>query len=95
VTNFWLGALTSRFRSPTDTTLVRETEGSGDYGSHKSPFGVLNLNDDAAYPPWAAHGGQFAFRHKLTANMLFVDGHVENITPSRGDLNQFSKYDFD
>ncbi len=57
----------------------------------------LNVpGNDPEYPPWAGNGGVFAFRHSggvfakgfddpnwphWSANFLFVDGHVERLTP--------------
>jgi prepilin-type N-terminal cleavage/methylation domain-containing protein/prepilin-type processing-associated H-X9-DG protein len=43
-----------------------------------------HLGDDPAYPGYSAAGGGFSFRHNnyyTRGNFLFVDGHVESLTP--------------
>jgi prepilin-type N-terminal cleavage/methylation domain-containing protein/prepilin-type processing-associated H-X9-DG protein len=94
-TNYWLGARIERFDNPAATTLIRETEAGGSYGREKFPYDVIALDNDPSYPAWAGQFGLFSFRHNLTANMLFVDGHVEVITADRGELNSSSAYDFE
>jgi prepilin-type N-terminal cleavage/methylation domain-containing protein/prepilin-type processing-associated H-X9-DG protein len=96
LTLYWLGALVSRFRDAGSTILVRESESSADYAYQGGAPATFGLNDSPAFPPWAAQGGRYAFRHKMIGNFLFMDGHVEGVSPSRGvEMNQKERYDPD
>lgn len=91
-----LGAILERFPQPSYEFLMIENERSSDSFSCSStapPYGIT-LDVSGEYPPWSGAGsGVFAFRHVLprdttlyrsqaTANFLFIDTHVEVMTPS-------------
>ena len=90
-----LGAVLWNFPNPSEQFLIVESEGGWHYTSAKWPAApphAVHMNDDRYYPPYSGNGGTFAFRHVLpkdvslyqtqaTANFLFIDGHVECLTP--------------
>jgi prepilin-type processing-associated H-X9-DG protein len=91
-----LGSRSSHFSSPTYQFLVCESEATTDEiycveDKKHDPNGRVTLGDSTAYPPWSGCQGSFAFRHNPTrssaapdvpsANFLFIDGHVEPLTP--------------
>ena len=80
---YHLGAMLDRFRNPSFQILALEGERASDECAPIWPYRPIIdiLGRDPAYPPWSSSGGVFAYRHKLTANFLFVDGHVEALTP--------------
>jgi prepilin-type processing-associated H-X9-DG protein/prepilin-type N-terminal cleavage/methylation domain-containing protein len=88
-TNFYrLGARVSKFREPSNKILVLETERAadtqGEYISAAPPGSPVILGGGGTYPKWSSNtGGQFSFRHNnyTRANFLFVDGHVDALTP--------------
>lgn len=92
-TNFYrLGARVSRFRSPSNKILVVETERPNDtYGNFSGntiPWAPVQLgggpSGSQVYPVWSSTGGgHLAFRHNnyTRMNVLFVDGHVDSLTP--------------
>ncbi|HUU98832.1 MAG TPA: prepilin-type N-terminal cleavage/methylation domain-containing protein [Phycisphaerae bacterium] len=82
---YFLGARWEKFVRPGEQILLIENERGSDECKAFWPYAPLRdtLGTDWAYPPWSCSGGVFAFRHLLTANYLFVDGHVETHTPDR------------
>ena len=102
-TNFYrLGARTSSFRSPSNKILILETERPNDtYGSSIGntfpPAPVIlggGVSGSQTYPVWSSiGGGHFSFRHNnnTRANFLFVDGHVEALTP-KDELKNLRRY---
>ncbi len=90
-----LGAMLDRFPDPTYQFLFIENERPADTfvcTATSPPYTVL-LDSGSAYPPWSGAGtGVFAFRHMLPrdpvlyqtqaiANFVFLDSHVEALTP--------------
>jgi prepilin-type processing-associated H-X9-DG protein len=85
MTFYRLGARVARFRTPSVTFLVMESERSNDNVFPKSPYNdaptTWRLGDNGGRPWWSGLDGGFAFRHpyKRGMNALFVDGHVERL----------------
>ncbi len=90
-----LGAPLSRFSDLSNKVLLQENERASDGANSSWPAGSMVQGDDPGYPPYCAHGGTFAFRHRggTMANFLYFDQHVECRRVS-GDLNQPSRYGF-
>ena len=92
-TDYALGTRLAAFGDPGYTILLWETGWASDvshFGSDQPNGGRITLNDDYQRPPWCGLNGAFAFRHvlpadqdmyqeKAQANVLFVDGHVEEV----------------
>jgi prepilin-type N-terminal cleavage/methylation domain-containing protein/prepilin-type processing-associated H-X9-DG protein len=93
VVKYQLGAKVEAFPNTARKVLISENERSADYVTAAYPDSAFTLGDNPAYPPWSAVGGIFAFRHNLTMNAAFMDGHVETIGAARGqnELN-YAKY---
>ena len=93
---YTLGAVLARFPNPSQQFLVTESETGSDYCSSRWPAAAphrVTLGDSGDAPPWSGEGGAFAFRHTLpanvpqyqgqaTANFLFIDGHVQALSPN-------------
>jgi prepilin-type N-terminal cleavage/methylation domain-containing protein/prepilin-type processing-associated H-X9-DG protein len=86
------GALLDRYAKPSEKVLVWESERSGDVGSFGSGAGIINLNDDPLFPPWSGPKGTFGFRHDLIMNMLFMDGHVDALSPQQAAKYYYLRY---
>ena len=79
-----LGAVLERFPKAQYQFLMVEGERASDeiFSNRTNPPFSVTVGDDPAYPPWSTRGGGWAFRHVgLTANFLFLDTHVETLTP--------------
>lgn len=87
-----LGAKVSKFKSASKKFLVVEQEDTTNTFQAKHPYNDTSwhLGDKPGKPPWSGHDGAFAFRHGRPgyeqANALFIDGHVETLTP-RDEFN--------
>ncbi|MEI6085206.1 MAG: prepilin-type N-terminal cleavage/methylation domain-containing protein [Verrucomicrobiota bacterium] len=89
ITTYWLGARMDLFSSrAADTVLINESEAPGfnQYNGNGPPFWILTAaavgeNVAAGYAPYTARAGAYAFRHNMIGNFLFMDGHVEMLTP--------------
>lgn len=92
---YCLGAPLARFSAPSDKVLMQDNERASDGAGAGWPEGVLNQGDDPAYPPYAARGGTFAFRHRggKVMNFLMMDLRIEGRNPS-GELNRSARYAF-
>ena len=90
-----LGTRQEMFRNPSGTFLVWEGERGSDITHIPSDVsgGTPPLDSDPSYAPWTAYFGFWAFRHMLPsdrnmymqsarANILYVDGHVGELSPS-------------
>jgi len=78
-----LGATVSMAPNPNAMFLVIENERSADTVSSSSTGdGKITVGTNPEYPPFAGPSGVFAFRHRMTANFLFFDGHTERLTPN-------------
>jgi len=94
LSEYYLGTRLDIFPRYSYKFLVIENERAsdefacGDVGDGR----VTLVAGDPTYPPWSGSGGVFAFRHLLpedpalyqtmaTANFLFIDSHVEVMTP--------------
>ena len=49
------------------------------------------MGNDSSGVPYAADGATYGFRHNLSANFLFMDGHIEIFRPS--EANTFDQTD--
>lgn len=77
-----LGAAVSMAPNPNSMFLVVENERSADTVSSSSTgSGKITVGTNPQFPPFAGPSGVFAFRHRMTANFLFFDGHTERLTP--------------
>ena len=89
-----LGSKVSKFKVPSRKFLIVEQEDTGDYYQAKYPYNdkydTWHLGDNSSFPSYAGHDGAFSFRHgskgNERGNFLFVDGHVEPLTP-RDEMN--------
>jgi prepilin-type N-terminal cleavage/methylation domain-containing protein/prepilin-type processing-associated H-X9-DG protein len=98
----FLGAKVSRFRNPSEKFLVIESANGGD--AAQAPFAFSDSKDNPALAtpgqPYSLPQKTFAFRHAgMTANVLYVDGHVGKIRPhnqsqraTHEDLRHIPKY---
>lgn len=78
----FLGAKVSRFKNPSEKFLLLETANASDWA--QPPFNFSGEDPALATParPYSQTSQLFAFRHaNLTANVLYVDGHVGRIRP--------------
>jgi prepilin-type processing-associated H-X9-DG protein len=97
-TAYRVGARIGRFQKPAYQILLRETESYGlPYGRAvwAGGYGMLALNDHAAHPPWSADTGNYAFRHALTGNFLFMDWHVSRAGYQDHSLDNQDRWDLE
>lgn len=91
-----LGTLQARFTSPSTKVLMNEIEQPRDSCGASAPYGQFvytpEFRPGDPLSHYAANGGWFAFRHRSTANFLFVDFHVERIPFINGEINQPAHY---
>ncbi|MEX0745952.1 MAG: prepilin-type N-terminal cleavage/methylation domain-containing protein [Phycisphaeraceae bacterium] len=86
----WLGERIETFRSPSDQIMFREIEATSDTMSYHTGDVESNLGNDGR--PWCSDNGWFAFRHVMTGNYVYIDGHVTSHGP--GDrINEPWMYD--
>jgi prepilin-type N-terminal cleavage/methylation domain-containing protein len=79
-----LGAPVGLSARPSFQFLLLETERATDYVREKSPY-TLSINNDPSFPPWSGGvpSGSFSFRHRgSVGNFLFMDIHVDQLTPT-------------
>jgi prepilin-type processing-associated H-X9-DG protein len=100
--SFRLGAKVSKFKSSSKKFLVIEQEDTANYFQAKHPYddkpSTWSLGDNPNAPVWAGNDGAFSFRHgrrgNERGNALFVDGHVEVITP-KDEINTRRRWNLD
>jgi prepilin-type N-terminal cleavage/methylation domain-containing protein/prepilin-type processing-associated H-X9-DG protein len=83
-----LGAKLIRF-GPDQFMIVEHERASDSVGGAAS----LLLGNDPTYPPYAANGGGWGFRHPYfkAANFLYIDGHVQLLTVN-DDVTNSKRY---
>lgn len=95
---YYLGNKLTRFRNPSYKFYIIEQQHSTDVINRAFPYnGVVSLNDGSAYPTWtgsanAGGDGRYAFRHLLKGIFIFLDGHMETLSPTRGDFNLSARF---
>jgi prepilin-type N-terminal cleavage/methylation domain-containing protein/prepilin-type processing-associated H-X9-DG protein len=67
-----LGAKIVKFKDPPRKYMVIDSDRNDTFGT-----GGVVMGDDITYPSWAAGGGSLSFRHSLSMNTLYMDGHVQ------------------
>jgi len=104
---YTLGPILEQFPCPTEQFLITESEAATDYCSARwpaTPPHTIPLGDEPSAPPWSGIGAMFAFRHVLpwdpalyqsqaTANFLYIDGHVNCLTPNN-KINAIDRFAF-
>lgn len=92
-----LGAKLSKVRRPSEKFLVLESERSNHWcnthgGGGDTP-NVWYVGDTVNRPAYSGAYGMFSFRHArfTRMNALFVDGHVESLTP-KDQLNHSFRF---
>jgi len=96
------GARINSFSAPARTFYVWDSENGSDVirggTTPPAPSGQIVWDNSAGdtakdMSPASANNRAYAFRHGVTMNMLFVDGHVSRFTPTQmGPLNIPSSY---
>ncbi len=87
-----LGARLSGFTNPSYQFLITESERGADTMDAVWPApGPVVVGLDPAYPPYSDNGGNFAFRHHLRGNFLYLDGHVDMLRPE-DDVNLNARF---
>jgi prepilin-type N-terminal cleavage/methylation domain-containing protein/prepilin-type processing-associated H-X9-DG protein len=81
--NYQKGRPVVLFRNPSRTVLVLESERNGDGVSPAAPLDQIVMGDGTTAPPWSANSQSFAFRHKNRMHVLFMDTHVESLSPEQ------------
>lgn len=83
------GIRIAKIPRPSQIVCLYESERGGDFMKPNPPYGQITLGDGTgSIPPWASTDAcQWAFRHDMQMNILFVDGHVE-----ASDLEAVKKY---
>ena len=71
----------NQFANPPRTVLVLESERSGDGVGPSAPFDQIVMGDGVSAPSWSANSTNFAFRHNNHMNVLFMDCHVQSVSP--------------
>ena len=79
VSNYYPGRKLINFSKPSSTVLVGEIEQPRDTISGTAAI-TLSPNN-STNPPWVSTDGVWAFRHNYKTHVLFMDGHVETLTP--------------
>lgn len=96
-TEYWLGTKLSKFHNPSYKFMIIEHERASDYTSASFPYtdASWSLGDDANYPPYAGNGGAWSFRHngRRICNAVFIDGHVEGVSP-KSVINVANRWNF-
>jgi prepilin-type processing-associated H-X9-DG protein/prepilin-type N-terminal cleavage/methylation domain-containing protein len=98
-TKYWLGSKMSKFKNTSRKFMIVEHERASDSVSASFPYNDLPttwfLGDDPIYPKYAGDNGNYAFRHngQRIMNVLFVDGHVEGLTP-KSEINTKHRFTF-
>ncbi|MFW6058536.1 MAG: DUF1559 domain-containing protein [Phycisphaeraceae bacterium] len=89
-----LGTQADLFVRPSEQFLFREMETGSDHAIHRWPWNdgsvTDRLNDDGR--AWTAVGGRYAFRHHLSGNFLYIDGHVAALKPGQ-PVNLVKQYE--
>ena len=92
---YHLGVRVSKFRQPAEKFLLVECAIGSEFIIPRPKYGPGTTADASLATkesPYSKSSGNFAFRHpNLTANVLFVDGHVDVIHHIDNDLNNFPK----
>ena len=70
------------FQNPAKTVLVLESERYGDGVSPSAPFDQITMGNGTDAPAWASNSLAFAFRHKGRMNVLFMDSHIQSLSPA-------------
>lgn len=95
-TAYRLGTTSARFAHPSAKVVMNETEQPRDSCAARAPYGRFvytpEFRPGDPLSRHAANGGWFAFRHRGTANFLFVDMHVERIPVINGEINRPAHY---
>ena len=88
---FSLGTQVDRFPQASNMLLITEVEGGSDMVTSAHPRDVITMDST---PGWTGNGGKFSFRHNLSGNFLFVDGHVAAVPPTEGErINSYEVWD--
>jgi len=90
-----LGPILEQFPCPAEQFLITEGHVASDYCGVRGPVPpyTIPLGGPPSVPPWTGLDGWFSFRHVLpwdpalyqtqaTANFLYIDGHVNCMTPN-------------
>ena len=101
-----LGPVLQQFPCPDKQFLITESEVASDYCGARDPAPpyTIPLGGPPTMPPWSGLGGWFSFRHVLpwdpdlyqaqaTANFLYIDGHVNFMTPNN-KINATERFAF-
>ncbi len=85
-----LGARYEEFKRPSFQFLMHETEDQADYirRNVSTPTAPV-LGTDPTYSQYSSAGGFVTYRHNLSGNFLFIDGHIEAMKP---DVPVFDKH---
>lgn len=95
-TKYWLGTKVSKFSQSSTKFLLIESERDNDNANYSFPYNdtAWSVGDSPFYPVWSGKAGGFAFRHSgyKRMNVLFVDGHVEALSP-KDEFNTKNRFD--
>lgn len=80
----------SVFKDPSRKVLLQEIQGGFDSCTAQWPYGPPILGSNYYF---TALSGAYAFRHRLTGNIVFMDGHLETLLPGDRTINSRSRYD--
>jgi prepilin-type N-terminal cleavage/methylation domain-containing protein/prepilin-type processing-associated H-X9-DG protein len=79
--NYQKGKPVAIFQNPARTVLLLESERSGDGVGPSAPLDKIVMSDGSSAPEWSANSQSFAFRHKGRMNVVFMDAHLESLSP--------------
>jgi prepilin-type N-terminal cleavage/methylation domain-containing protein/prepilin-type processing-associated H-X9-DG protein len=79
--NYQKGKPIAIFQNPAKTVLVLESERPGDGVQPSTPLNQIVMGDGANAPAWSANSQAFAFRHKGRMNVVFMDYHIQALSP--------------
>jgi prepilin-type processing-associated H-X9-DG protein len=89
---YYLGAQLTRFSKPSVTYMAIEGGHADDKLFYKS---TVHPEDATPESPYSSGTDWFAFRHpNLTANFLFIDGHVETMNCKDKTVNQSRRFSY-
>ncbi len=93
-TSYYLGAVLLNFSSPSTKFMFGEVMRNDFFGSCWPGTGAVTLDDGTNWPTFTANGGNYAFRHNMTGNYIYVDGHFESLAWNGGQINIGSKFSY-
>ncbi len=88
-TAYYYGAKLSLFKNPSRKVLIREAQAGTDTCTSNWPYTPPILGSPYYFTALSAH---YAFRHRLKANIVFMDGHTETLLPGDQTINKQDRY---